>query len=66
MMNEIVSLITFIVGIGCFLVRLGAFRRLLPPFLSQKILDELSHLNVSAPNLTSTFNSNSSNSLSSP
>ena len=62
MMSEIVSLITFIVGIGCFLVRLGFFRRLLLPFLGQRILDELSHLNVSAPNLTSTFDSSSSTS----
>ena len=66
MMNEIVSLIAFIVGIGLFIVRLGLFRRLLLPFLGQRILDELSHLTVSAPNLTSTFNSNGSNSLTSP
>ncbi len=62
MTSEILSLITFIAGIGAFLVRLGFFRRLLPPFLSQRILDELSVLKFSAPNLTSTFDSSSSTS----
>ncbi len=62
MISEILSLIAFIAGIGFFLVRLGFLRRLLPPFLSQRILDELCVLKVSAPNLTSTFNSSSSTS----
>ncbi len=62
MISEVLSLIAFIVGIGAFLVRLGFFHRLLPPFLSQRILDELSVLEVSAPNLTSTFDSSSSTS----
>ena len=60
MISEVLSLIAFIAGIVAFLVRLGFFRRLLPPFLSQRILDELSLLKVSTPNLTSTFDSSSS------
>jgi hypothetical protein len=60
MISEVLSLVAFIAGIGVFLVRLGFFRRLLPPLLCQRILDELSVLKFSAPNLTSTFDSGSS------
>ena len=60
MISEVLSLIAFIAGIVAFLVRLGFFYRLLQPLLCQRILDELSLLKVSAPNLTSTFDSSSS------
>ena len=60
MVSEALSLIAFIAGIVVFLVRLGFFCRLLRPLLSQRLLDELSLLKVSAPNLTSTFDSSNS------
>jgi hypothetical protein len=60
MISEVLSLIAFIVGIVAFLVRLGFFNRLLQPLLCQRILDEVSVLKFSAPNLTSTFDSGSS------
>jgi len=61
MISEVLSLIAFIGGIVAFLVRLGFFHRLLQPLLCQRILDEKkSLLKVSAPNLTSTFDSSSS------
>lgn len=63
MISGIISLITsFIIGIA-LMVRWGFFRRLLPGFLGQRILDELSRLKVSTPNLESTFNSGNSTSL---
>jgi hypothetical protein len=62
MNSEILSLILSFIGGIALMVRWGFLRRLLPPFLGQRILDELSHRRVSLPNLTSTFDSNSSTS----
>ena len=62
MISEILYLVfAFIAGIA-LMVRWGFLHRLLSKVLGQRILNELSSLKVSAPNLTSTFNSNSSTS----
>ena len=63
MIGEIIYLIISIVAFIAIMVRKGLFSRLMVEFLCQKILDELSSLKVSAPNLTSTFEANSSQSL---
>ena len=63
MIGEVISLIAYILVGMVLMVRWGLFSRLMLKSLSKRILDELSCLDVSAPNLTSTFNSNSSNSL---
>ena len=55
-------LFVFMTGI-VLLVRMGFLSQLFSKFLSQKILDELSYLTVSAPNLKSTYDSNNSVSL---
>ncbi len=63
MISEILSLITsLIVGIA-LMAHWGFLRRLLPPFLSQRILDELSRLKSSTPNSTLASNSNTLASL---
>jgi hypothetical protein len=60
MIGEIVCLLfVFIAGI-VFVVRLGLLHKLLSKSLGQKILDELSYLKVSAPNLKSTSDSHNS------
>ena len=59
----IVELIYFlIIGIACFVImlRIGVLYRLLPKSLASKILAELDSLKVSAPNLKSTSDPNSS------
>ena len=63
MIGEIISLIISIVACIAVMVRLGLFSRLMMEFMSQRILDELSCLKISAPNLTSTFDGISSSSL---
>ena len=60
MIGEIIYLIISIVACIALMARLGLFSRLMLEFLGQRILDELSSLKVSAPNLTSTFDGNSS------
>ena len=60
MIAEIIYLITFIAAGVALIIRWGFLSRLLLEFLGQKILDELSCLKVSATNLTSTFDGDSS------
>lgn len=60
MIGEIIYLIISIVAFIVIMARKGLFSRLMVEFLGQKILDELSCLKVSAPNLTSTFDGNNS------
>jgi len=63
MIGEIIYLVTNIVVGIVLMIRWGLFNRFILKFLGQRILDELSCLKVSAPNLTSTFNGNSSSSI---
>ena len=63
MIGEIIYLITSIVVGIVLMIRWGLFSRLMLEFLGQRIVDELSCLKVSAPNLTSTFDGNNSPSL---
>ena len=58
MIGEIIYLITFIAVGVALVVRWGFLSRLLLEFLGQKILDEISSLKDSTPNLTSTFEAN--------
>ena len=60
MIVEIIYLIISIVAFIVIMARKGIFSRLMVEFFGQKILDELSCLKVSAPNLTSTFDGNNS------
>ena len=60
MIGEIIYLIISIVACIAIMARWGLFSRLMVEFISQRILDELSCLKVSAPNLTSTFEGNGS------
>lgn len=63
MISETICLLfVFIAGI-VLIARLGFLSNLLSKFLGQKILDELSCLKVSAPNLKSTYDGNNSVSL---
>ena len=62
MIGEIIYLIISIVACIIVLARKGILSSLMVEFLAQKIQDKMSSLKVSAPNLTSTFNSNSSSS----
>jgi len=63
MIGEIIYLIISIVACIIVLARKGILSGLMVEFLSQKILNELSCLKLSAPNLTSTFDGNNSTSL---
>ncbi len=63
MIGEIIYLIISIVAFIIMMARYGIFGRLMVELLGQKILNELSSLKVSTPNLTSTFDGNSSPSL---
>jgi hypothetical protein len=63
MIGEIIYLITSIVVGIALMIRWGLFNRLMLEFWGQRILNELSCLKLSAPNLTSTFDGNSSHSL---
>ena len=63
MISEILYLLFVFIACIAYMARLGFLRRLLPKFLVQKILAELSSLKVSAPNLKSTSDSNDSTSL---
>ena len=60
MIGELIYLIISIVAFIAVMARKGIFSRLMAEMLSQRILDELSCLKVSAPNLTSTFEGNTS------
>jgi len=62
MIVEIVYLIISIVAFITIMVRKGLFSRVMAEFLAQQIQDKMSSLKVTAPNLTSTFDSNSSSS----
>ena len=62
MIAEIIYYLCVFVGCIAFMVRIGLFYKLLPKSLVQKIRAELSSLKVSAPNLKSTSDSNSSTS----
>jgi len=57
---EIIYSIISIVACVAVMVRLGLLSRIMVEFLGKKILDEISCLKISAPNLTSTFDTNSS------
>jgi hypothetical protein len=63
MIGEIIYLIISIVVCIAVMVRYGFLIRFTLEFLGQRILEELSCLKVSAPNLTHTFEANSSPSL---
>jgi hypothetical protein len=60
MIGEIIYLIISIVACIIVLARKGILSGLMVEFLSQKILNELSCLKISAQNLTSTFDGNNS------
>ena len=62
MIVEIVYLIISIVAFIAIMVRKGLFSRVMAEFLAQQIQDKMSSLKVTASNLTSTFDSNSSSS----
>jgi hypothetical protein len=62
MIGEIIYLIISIIAFIAIMTRYGIFSRFMLEFLGQRILNELSSLKTSAPNLTSTFNSNNSTS----
>ena len=63
MIGETICLLfVFMAGI-VFMARLGFLHQFMSKFLGQKILDELSYLTISAPNLKSTYDSNNSVSL---
>ena len=61
----IIALIYLIISIVAFIaimVHKSVFSRIMAEFLTQKIQNKMSSLKVTAPNLTSTFDSNSSSS----
>jgi hypothetical protein len=61
----IIEFIYWIISITAFIVvsiRFGLFSKLMAEFLAKRIQDKISSLKVSTPNLTSTFDSNSSTS----
>ena len=60
MISEILYLLLVFISCFAFMVRFGFLRMLFPKSLTQKILAELDSLKVSAPNLNSTSDSNSS------
>lgn len=60
MIGEIIYLIISIIAFIVIMARYGIFSRLMRKFLGKRILNKLSSLKVSAPNLTSTFDGNSS------
>ena len=62
MIVEIIYLIISIVAFVAIMVRKGLFSRIMAEFLAQEIQHKMSSLKVSAPTLTSTFDSNSSSS----
>ena len=63
MIVEIIYLIISIVAFIAIMARKGLFSRLMAELLAQEIHDKMSSLKVSAPNLTSTFDGNNSQSL---
>ena len=62
MMIQLIYWIISIIASIVLLLRFGIFSKLMGEFLAQKILDKISSLNSSSPNLTSTFDSNNSTS----
>ena len=62
MIGEIIYLIISIIAFIIMMAHYGIFSRIMAEFLAQKIQNKMSSLKVSAPNLTSTFDSNSSSS----
>ncbi len=59
MISEILYLLFVLIAGIAYMARFGFLRRLLSKVLGQRILDELSSLKVSAPNLKSTSDSSS-------
>ena len=62
MIGEIIYLIISIIAFIVIMARKGIFSKLMAEFLAKRIHDKMSTLKVSAPNLTSTFDSNNSTS----
>ncbi len=60
MIGEIIYFLFAFIACIAFMARIGLLYRLLPKSLAQKILAELSSLKVSAPNLKSTSDGNTS------
>jgi hypothetical protein len=60
MINEILYLLSVLISGIILMVRFGLFQKFLSKFLSQKILDALSHLKVNAPNMNSTSDNHTS------
>jgi len=63
MIGETICLLFVSIASIVLMARLGFLHMFLSKFLGQQILDELSCLKVSAPNLKSTYDSNNSVSL---
>ena len=60
MFIEIVYYLLSILAGIVVLLRFRLLRRFLPAFLEQRIIDELSRLKITTPDLNSTFDGNSS------
>jgi hypothetical protein len=60
MISEILYVLFVSIAGIAYMARFGLLRRLLSKVLGQRILNELSSLKVSAPNLKSTCDSNNS------
>ena len=63
MVVETIRLLFVFIASIVLMARLGFLNKLLSKVIGQKILDELSCLKVSAPNLKSTYDGNNSVSL---
>ena len=60
MFNEILYYIFSIIAGIVVMIRLRLLSRFLPAFLEQRILEELSRLKITTPDLNSTLDSNNS------
>jgi len=60
MFNEMLYYLLSIIAGIVVLLRFRLLHRFLPAFLEQRILDELSRLKITTPDLNSTFDGNSS------
>jgi hypothetical protein len=58
MIIELISLIISIIAGIAVMIRWGILGKLMAEFLAKKIQNKMSSLKISAPNLTSTFDSN--------
>jgi hypothetical protein len=58
MIIELISLIISIIAGIAVMIRWGILGKLMAEFLAKKIQNKKSSLKISAPNLTSTFDSN--------